>query len=54
MVADYENSRVEVSDGGARLMVDRREVLDALDVRTTEEIAAAAIALDAGCGGLSR
>lgn len=47
MVADYQNIRVEVSDGVATLMVDRQEVLNALDVRTTEEIAAAAIALDA-------
>jgi enoyl-CoA hydratase len=47
MVADYQNIRVEVSDGVATLMVDRQEVLNALDVRTTEEIAAAAITLDA-------
>ena len=39
--------RVEVSDGVDTLMVDRQEVVNALDERTTEEIAAAAITLDA-------
>jgi len=47
MAADYQNIRVEVSDGVATLTVDRQEVLNALDARTTDEIAAAAIALDA-------
>lgn len=47
MAADYQNIRVEVSEGVATLTVDRQEVLNALDVLTTEEIAAAAIALDA-------
>ena len=47
MVADYQNIRVEVSEGVATLTVDRQEVLNALDARTTDEIAAAAIALDA-------
>ncbi len=47
MAADYRNISVEVDDGVATLTVDRQEVLNALDVRTTEEIAAAAIALDA-------
>ena len=47
MAADYQNIRVEISDGVATLTVDRQEVLNALDARTTDEIAAAAVALDA-------
>jgi enoyl-CoA hydratase len=46
-LADYENIRVELSDGIATLMINRPEVLNALDARTTDEIAAAAAALDA-------
>lgn len=46
-MADYQNIRVEVSGGVATLTINRPEVLNALDARTTDEIAAAAVALDA-------
>lgn len=44
---EYQNIRVDVEDGVAVLTVDRPKVLNALDERTTNEIAAAAEALDA-------
>ena len=47
MAAEYQNIRVTVKDGVATLTVDRPEVLNALDVRTTDEIAKAALVLDA-------
>ena len=45
-VAEYQNITVELSAGVATLTVDRQEVLNALDARTTDEIAHAAAALD--------
>ena len=46
-MASYENIRVEVADGVATLTVDRQAVLNALDAKTTAEIAHAAGELDA-------
>ncbi len=47
MSLEYQNIKVEISEGIATLTVNRPEVLNALDETTTREIGAAALVLDA-------